>query len=85
MNSLVEPAEAATRDVSQEIELLKIAQNSQKNTCSTVSSLIKLQAETCSFIKDALSGLRQFLAKPFKNDEKCFLFHLRCSFFSQHI
>ena len=39
------------------------------------------------FIKGALSGLRQFLAteSSFKNDEKCFLFHLRSSFRSQDI
>ena len=39
------------------------------------------------FIKGALSGLRQFLGnwKPFKNDEKCILFHLKSSFCSQDI
>ena len=30
---------------------LKISQNSQKNTCTRVSFLVKLQAETCNFIK----------------------------------
>ena len=38
--------------------------------------------------EDALSGLRQFLAtekKSFKNDEKCFLFHLKIFFHSQDI
>ena len=32
--------------------------------------------------KGALSGMRQFLAieKHFKNDEKCFLLHLKSSF-----
>ena len=37
--------------------------------------------------KGALSGLRQFLATEslFKNDEKCFLFHLKSSFRSQDI
>ena len=37
-------------------------------------------------IKGALSGLKQFLAdEPFKNDEKCFLFHRESSFHSQDI
>ena len=37
-------------------------------------------------VKGALLGLRQFLAtEPFKNDEKCFLFHLKNSFRSQDI
>ena len=37
--------------------------------------------------KGALSGLRQFLAagKPFKNDEQCFLFHVKSTFHSQDI
>ena len=37
------------------------------------------------FVLSALSGLRQFYDnwKPFKNDEKCFLFHLKSSFRSQ--
>ena len=30
---------------------LDIPQNSQENTCARVSFLIKLQAETCNFIK----------------------------------
>ena len=37
--------------------------------------------------KGTLSGLRQFLANgsKCKNDEKCFLFHLKSSFYSQDI
>ena len=37
--------------------------------------------------KSGLSCLKQFwqLKKPFKNDEKCFLFHLKTSFRSQDI
>ena len=37
--------------------------------------------------KDALSCQRQYLANesPFKNDEKCFLFHLESSSRSQDI
>ena len=36
--------------------------------------------------KGALSILRDFwLLKSFKNDEKCFLFHLKLSFHSQDI
>ena len=31
--------------------LLEILQNSQENTCTRVSFLIKLQAEACNFIK----------------------------------
>ena len=38
--------EAATGGVLQEIVLLKISQNSQENTCASVSFLIKLQALT---------------------------------------
>ena len=30
---------------------LKILQNSQKNMCARISFLIKLQSETCNFIK----------------------------------
>ena len=41
--------------------------------CFTLRALSVLK-----IIKDALSGLRQFLA-TFKNDEKCFLFHLNSS------
>ena len=37
----------------------------------------------CIKVKDALSGLRQW--KPFKIDEKSFLFHLKSSFRSQGI
>ena len=38
-------------------------------------------------IKGALSGLRQLFSnwKPLKNDEKCFLFHLKSFFRSQDI
>ena len=38
-------------------------------------------------VKGALSGLREFSGnwKPFKNDEKCFLFYLKSSFRSQDI
>ena len=38
-------------------------------------------------VEGALSGLREFSCnwKPFKNDEKCFLFYLKSSFRSQDI
>ena len=37
-------------------------------------------------LKGALSGLRVFGNwKPFKNDEKCFLFHLKRSFRAQDV
>ena len=42
-------AEAATRDVLWKKMFLQISQNSQENTCSRVSFLIKLQV--CNFIK----------------------------------
>ena len=42
---------------------------------------------TCKNFEGAVLGLRQLLAteKPFKNDEKCFSFHLKSSFRSQDI
>ena len=39
-------------------------------------------------IKGSISGLRQFWqlkANPFKNHEKCFLFHFKSSFHSQDV
>ena len=52
-----------------------------------VSSILPHKTlENCYLFKHALSGLRQFLAiKPFKNDEKYFLFHLKSFFDSQDI
>ena len=48
--------EATTGCVLWEKVFLEISQNSQKNTCTRVSFLIKLLAEACSFItKDALA------------------------------
>ena len=41
---------------------LEISQNSQKNTCATVSFLIKLQAEACNFIK------KETLAQAFSGE-----------------
>ena len=43
--------EAVTRGVLCKKVFLEISQNSQENTCARVSFLIKLQAETCNFIK----------------------------------
>ena len=43
--------EAANGGVICKKVFLEISQNSQENTCSRVSFLIKLQAEACSFIK----------------------------------
>ena len=54
----------------------------EKNTNSITVSLTRL----IRVFKGALSGLRQLLAaKPFKNDEKRFLFHLKSSFRSQDV
>ena len=44
-------AEAATGGILQKKLFLKISQNSQKNTCSRVSFLIKLKALACYFLK----------------------------------
>ena len=50
---------------------LKISQISQENTCSRVSFLIELQAETCSFLKKILwhrcfpLNFAKFLRTPF--------------------
>ena len=40
-----------------------------------------------AYFNSTLSGLKQFFSnrKPFKNDEKCFLLHLKSSFRSQDI
>ena len=43
--------EAATRGVPSKKVFLEISQNSQENTCTRVSFLIKLQAYACNFIK----------------------------------
>ena len=43
--------EAVTLSCSVRKVFLEILQNSQGNTCARVSSLIKLQAESCNFIK----------------------------------
>ena len=47
----------------------------------------KNNIEILNSFKGALSGLRQFFGnwKPLKNDEKCFLFHLKISFRSHDI
>ena len=57
---------------------LEISQNSQENTCARVSFLIKLQAETCNFIKKELwhrcflVNFVKFIRTPFVTE------HLRC-------
>ena len=49
-------AGAATRGVLQKKGVLRNLQNSQENTCATVSSLIKLQAyELCEISKNTFS------------------------------
>ena len=50
--------EAVVRKCSIKNMFLEISQNSQKNTCAKVSFLIKLQPQTCNFIKkEALAEL----------------------------
>ena len=50
--------EAVVRKCSVKNMFLEISQNSQKNTCAKVSFLIKLQPQTCNFIKkEALAEL----------------------------
>ena len=44
-------SEAVARRCSSKKVLLEILQNSQENTCDTVSFLIKSQAEACNFIE----------------------------------
>ena len=44
-------SEAVAQRCSVEKVFLEISQNSQENTCARVSFLIKLQAQTCNFIK----------------------------------
>ena len=44
-------SEAVIRKCSVNKVFLKIAQNSQENACAKISSLIKLQASECNFIK----------------------------------
>ena len=44
-------AEAATRGVLRKMVSLEFSQNLQENTSTRVSSLTKLQAEACNFIK----------------------------------
>ena len=59
-----------------------LARSKLNSIKSTISKLLidnEISHEDfMTVIKDALSGLRQF-----KNDEKCFLFHLKSSFRSQ--
>ena len=60
-STTVPPSEAVIRRFSVRKVLLKISQNSQKNTCSRVSFLIQLKAEVCSFIKKSDSDTNVFL------------------------
>ena len=46
-----ENTEAVTRRCSAKKMFVKVLQNSQENTCTRVSFLIKLQALACNFIK----------------------------------
>ena len=45
-------SEAVDQRCSVKNVFLKISQNSQENTCARASFLIRLQAETCNFIKN---------------------------------
>ena len=64
---------------------LEILQNSQKNSCATVSILIKLQAETCDFIKK--EALAQVFSWEFCKISKntFFVEHLRAAASVTHI
>ena len=55
---------------------LENSQNSQKNTCSRASFLIKLQAEACNFIKK--ENLAQVLSCKFCGTSKI-------TFFTEHL
>ena len=44
-------SEAAIQKCSVKKVFFEISQNSQGNTCATVSFLVKLQASSCNFIK----------------------------------
>ena len=48
----IDSAEAVARMCSVKKVVLKISQSSQENTSARVSFLIKLQVETCNFIKE---------------------------------
>ena len=54
-------SEAAIGAVLSEKVFLEISQNSQENTFTTVSFLIKLLAEACNFIKKGDTGTDVFL------------------------
>ena len=55
---------------------LRISQNSQENACARLSFVIKLQAETCIFIK------RETLAQVFSYE---FYKIFKNTFFTEHI
>ena len=56
------------------------------NFCNLHRNILQVVIWKITVLKGALSCLRQFVNwKPSKNDEKCFLFHLKSSFCSQDI
>ena len=68
--------EAATRGVLQKMVFIKISQNSQENTCTRVSLLIKLQAVPATLLK------KETLAQVF-SWEFCVI--SKNTFFTEHI
>ena len=58
---LTEQSETATGGVLYEKVFIEISQNSQENTCTRVSFIIKLQASACNFIKKRDPGIGVFL------------------------
>ena len=68
--------EAVAQRCSVKKVFLEITQNSQENTCARVSFVIKLQAETCNFIK------KETLAQVF-SCEFCEI--SKKTFFTEHL
>ena len=73
-------SDAIVRRCSVKKVFVKISQNSQQNTCATVSFLIKLLVSTCNFIKKRLLhrcfpvSFVKFLKTPFFKDHLWWLF-----------
>ena len=74
--SLADIPEEATGGVLYEKVVLENSQNSQENTCTRVSFLIKLQVEACNLIE------KETLAEVF-SCEFCEIFKI--TFFTEHL
>ena len=66
-------AETAVRSYSVKKMFLKISKNSQENTCTRVSFLIKLQSSACNFIKQE-SRTQVFSCEICETFKKTFLY-----------